>query len=96
MVMNADGTDARRLTQPDEIARQASWSPDGRQFVYSMRSETFDLWLMRTDGSDKTLLLALSGDEAKPVFSPDGQHIAFVCSGCLGQQSSLFVISMSP
>ncbi len=93
-VMNADGTDPKRLTEPDEIARQASWNPDGRVFVYSMKSETFDLWLMRTDGSEKTLLLALSGDEAKPVFSPDGNHIAFVCSGCRGEQSSLYVMSM--
>ncbi len=93
MVMNADGTNASRLTAGDDIARQASWNPNGQELVYSVRSETFDLWLMGTDGSDKMLLLALNGDEAKPVFSPDGLHIAFVCSGCSGQQSSLYVMS---
>jgi tricorn protease len=58
-------TDTRMLSQPavggDRIA-----------FAYAG-----DLWSARTDGSDVRRLTSALGDEASPVFSPDGRWIAF-------------------
>ncbi|HEX9895240.1 MAG TPA: hypothetical protein VGA78_15030, partial [Gemmatimonadales bacterium] len=58
-------TDTRLLSQPavggDRIA-----------FAYAG-----DLWTARTDGNDVRRLTTAVGDEAAPVFSPDGQWIAF-------------------
>ena len=91
-LMNADGTDRKRLTSSDETSRQASWGPDGDQLVYSKMTETFDLWIMSTDGTGAMQLTSLAGDEAKPVFSPDGKLIVFVCFGCENETlSSLHV-----
>ena len=93
-LMNADGTDRKRLTSSDETSRQASWGPDGDQLVYSKMTETFDLWIMSTNGTGAMQLTSLAGDEAKPVFSPDGKLIVFVCFGCENETlSSLHVIS---
>jgi tricorn protease len=58
-------TDTRMLSQPavggDRIA-----------FVYAG-----DLWTARSDGSAARRLTSALGDEASPVFSPDGRWIAF-------------------
>ena len=96
-VMDSDGSDGIALTNPDEdgISRQASWSHDGETIVYSSRKfGDFDIWTMNADGSDKHRITGLPGDEAKPVWSPDGRSIAFVCADCRGTVGSdLYVIS---
>ena len=96
-VMEKDGQNSVALTNPDEdgISRQASWSSDGKQFAYASRKNgDFDIWTMNTDGSNKRRITRISGDEAKPVWSPDGRSIVFVCSDCRGAVGSdLYIIS---
>ena len=90
-VMNSDGSDSLALTDPaiDGPSRQASWSTDGSRFVYSSKKAgDFDLWIMDVNGDNKQKITSIQGDEAKPVFSPDGNTIAFVCSNCNGSESS--------
>lgn len=94
--MDVDGTNTVALTNPkmDGVSRQASWSADSEQFVYSSKKAgDFDIWIMNTDGDGKARITSIPGDEAKPVFSPDGDTIAFVCSECFGTiGSDLYVI----
>lgn len=96
-IMDKDEKNNIALTNPDtdNASRQASWSSDGKQFVYSSRKlGDFDIWTMDTDGSNKTRITSIRGAEAKPVWSPDGQSIAFVCSDCRGAVGSdLYIIS---
>lgn len=94
-VMDRDGRGRIRLTSDFDIARQASWSHDGRRFVYSSRKAgSFDLWTMDVDGSRKARITDIAGDEAKPVWSPNNEKIAFVCSDCFNTTGSdLYVIS---
>jgi len=96
-VMEKDGQNSVALTNPDEdgISRQASWSSDGKQFAYASRKNgDFDIWTMNTDGSNKRRITRIPGDEAKPVWSPDGRSIVFVCSDCRGAVGSdLYIIS---
>jgi len=92
-VMNANGNGNVNLTSLSGISRQASWSPDGKELVYSSKTDTFDIWIMNSNGTGKRRITFLDGDEAKPVFSPDGNKIAFICSGCQNDGSSLYLVS---
>lgn len=60
-----DVTDTRLLTQPAISARNIA-------FVYSE-----DLWVADQDGKNPRRLTSDTGVESNPVFSPDGQTIAF-------------------
>jgi hypothetical protein len=58
-----------------------AWSPDGTRLAYVRASghcpEQGDIWILNADGADAHLLLALSGDERHPTWSPDSKQIAF-------------------
>ena len=84
-VMNADGSDPRRLTSTPGRDIQPAFSPDGARIVHiGTRSTTSQnaVWSMNADGSAPQLLVA-GGDNifaplnANPVYSPDGTRIAF-------------------
>ena len=70
-VMNADGSDAVRLTTGDD--NDPAWSPDGRRIAF-VRGD--DIHVMNADGSD-AVRLTRSGDDNSPAWSPDGRRIAF-------------------
>jgi len=53
-VMNADGSDLRRITTRERpwMDETPSWMPDGKRIVFqSTRSGRFDVWIMNADGS---------------------------------------------
>jgi TolB protein len=83
-VMDPDGTNLRRLTDDDFGDWFAKLSPDGKRIVFdSNRARgadeplfTSDLFLMKADGKDLTLLTR--GSSA--TWSPDGKYIAFHAS----------------
>lgn len=51
-VMDADGSDVRRLTRGPERDTQASWSPDGRKILFSSdRGGFLQVHVMNVDGS---------------------------------------------
>jgi serine/threonine protein kinase/Tol biopolymer transport system component len=56
-----------------------SLSPDGKTFVYAAQaSGNWDIFVHRVGGRNPTNLTAGStAGETQPVFSPDGEHIAF-------------------
>jgi Tol biopolymer transport system component len=61
-VVNADGTDAQPVSGGPSFAEHPKWSPDGRWIAYqeqtawgstgSRDDSSYDLWLVRPDGSD--------------------------------------------
>ena len=83
--MNADGTNARRLTNNAASDGQPSRSPDGRRVAFtSNRDGNFEIYTINADGSGTPQRLTNDGgpaDEAprdtNPVFSPDGQKIVW-------------------
>jgi Tol biopolymer transport system component len=105
-VVNADGTDARPLDAEHRYAEHPRWSPGGGWIAYQVQTSThvrsgtrahttYDLWLVRPDGSGRRRLVRDDGDvvNANPVYhvamgawawSPDGRSIAYVCCDELG------------
>jgi Tol biopolymer transport system component len=79
-VVNADGSDERRLTRTPESDGSPAWSPDGRKiaFVRSVRNRygipaREEVWVMNADGSGQRAL----GRGGGPAWSSDGRKIAF-------------------
>ena len=72
-VMNADGTDQRRLT----AGLSPAWSPDGSLIAFAGPSGASGLiTLIRPDGTGLRQLPNTDGGEY-PTWSPDGTRIAF-------------------
>lgn len=76
VVMNADGSDPVVLTQQED--RMPSWSPDGTKIAFvSIRTGTWELYVMNADGTGQMRLTDNYRAEAAPAWSPDGRKIAF-------------------
>jgi len=81
-VMNADGSDPRRLTDHPFSDTSPAWSPDGTQIAFvSSRARNRDIYIMNFDGSNLRQLTDQPADELNPVWSPDGTRIGFVLLG---------------
>ena len=56
-VMNADGTNLKKLTDNTAVDAAPSWSPDGGKIVFtSDRSGSFELYRMNADGSQQQII----------------------------------------
>jgi Tol biopolymer transport system component len=57
-VMNADGSNVRRLTSDSSIDDDPAWSPDGTKiaFVSNRDRDNGDIYVMNADGSGQTRL----------------------------------------
>jgi TolB protein len=65
-VMNADGTDVRRITEV--FGQFAVWSPDGRYIAFTPAPG--GIYVMRPDGSDLTLIPIETPDPLFPDWIP--------------------------
>lgn len=96
-VMDFDGSHQHQVTDdPDNDYFQPSWSPDGSRMVVSRCSHFFgtcDIDVMRADGSSIHKLVGGFWHNAQPVFSPDGEEIAFT-SDRGGYDSLLWIVEV--
>ena len=78
-VMDADGSNVRRLTTDAEQDYQPAWSADGSRIAFVReRTRTSDLYVMNADGSNERPLTSLfTSVNREPAWSPDGRKIAF-------------------
>ncbi len=78
---NRQPGDSKALTRGAESARQAVWSPDGKQIAFARtvkgKSQVF---VMPLDGGEAYQLTTLPYGAGSPVFSPDGKRILFTSS----------------
>jgi Tol biopolymer transport system component len=76
-VINLDGTKRAILTSGR--GRDISVSPDGQQLLYSADDGgNFNLFLLKTSGGNPSYLTSAPASEIQPVWSPNGQQIAFI------------------
>jgi TolB protein len=81
-VLDADGTDLRRVTPMRLNAGNPDWSPDGRRIVFNSSYEgqgAVELYTVRPDGSGLRRLRnePRNSFAFEPVWSPNGRRIAF-------------------
>jgi Tol biopolymer transport system component len=77
VLMRADGSETRRLTDDPFKDRIPVWSPDGKTLVFmSTRSGRWELWQIGEDGSGLRQMTDLEGDVMWAAFAPDGKRLA--------------------
>ncbi|MCY2965519.1 MAG: biopolymer transporter Tol [Planctomycetota bacterium] len=73
-----DGTGMKRLTDAPGYDAEGSFSPDGKQIVFtSTRDGDPDIYIMDADGSNVRQVTNAPGYDGGPFFSPDGKWIVF-------------------
>lgn len=81
-VMNADGTNQRRVTNLGGANFAPFFHPDGRHILFASnhsdpRSRNFDLYLIGLDGSGLERVTTHAEFDAFPMFSPDGTQLVW-------------------
>jgi TolB protein len=78
-VANADGTDARNLTNNEAFDGWPEWSPDGTRLVFASNrgGTSYRIYVMDSDGSRVQLVANTVGRATAPHWSPDGSRIYF-------------------
>lgn len=82
-IANADGSDAKQITNLGQANWAPNFMPDGRVIFCSnheyKRGFPFNMYTMNADGSNMVKISRDKGFDAFPMFSPDGKKIVF-CS----------------
>ena len=79
-IMNADGSNVRRLTDAPGYDGGPFFSPDGKRIVWRHFDESgmiADVWTMKTDGSDKRRITDFKSMSWAPYYHPSGKYIIF-------------------
>ncbi len=88
-IMDADGANARQLTQEDfRLLNNPYWSPDGqyiaarKHFTTSRSLGTGEIWIYHRNGGGGVAVVERPDEEhqkelGEPTFSPDGRYIYF-------------------
>jgi Tol biopolymer transport system component len=83
-VMNADGSDQRKLAS----GANPTWSPDGAWIAFAMgRDHGADLWKIHPDGTGLAQLTNSTGWNELPAWSPDGSRLAFL------RENAIYVVN---
>ena len=87
MVMRADGSEKRQLTQNGAANFAPYFHPNGRQIIFASnvnnpnpRSPNFDLFLINRDGSGLQQITFDEGFDGFPMFTNDGKQLIWASS----------------
>ncbi len=70
-VMDAGGSNLRRVTKDDGIDMNPAWSPDGQWLVFaSNRDGDFDIYVVQADGKGLRKLTDNTAGDIEPAWSP--------------------------
>ena len=81
-VANADGSDARQVTNLDGASFAPYFTPDASRILFSTshhdpQGREFDIFAIDVDGSNLEQITFKPGFDGFPMFSPDGKWLAF-------------------
>ena len=86
-VMNSDGTDVERLTDPSYASESPKWDKQRDKIIFVSNKDTsfgqewnsrYEIWSMNSDGTNSTRLTYNSFYDHNPCWSPDGTKIVFI------------------
>ena len=78
-VMNADGSEARQLTDGSYRDGSPAWIKDGSRIAFlSNEDGSSQVWEMKPDGSERRQLTRYDKDIEGFAFSPDGSKLLFI------------------
>lgn len=74
-----DGSSAYvQLTPSNDDCRQPNWSPNGDKILYQkFEAGQWDIWIIDTNGTNKSRVTSGTGDKTDACFTQDGQYILF-------------------
>jgi Tol biopolymer transport system component len=93
-VMNANGSDVRRLTDKPGYDGGPFFSPDGRRIIWRHFEENgmiADVWTMNADGSDKRRITDFKSMSWAPFYHPSGKYVIFTSNKFGFENFELFI-----
>jgi Tol biopolymer transport system component len=97
-VANADGSEARRVTDLASASFAPIFTPDGERIIFSSNFEgeggrTFELYLINVDGSGLERVTHSGDFNSFPMFSPDGSRLVWASNrhGSGPRETNLFI-----
>ncbi|MDP9099658.1 MAG: M28 family peptidase [Verrucomicrobiota bacterium] len=94
-IMNAKGTNVRRLTTEPGYDGGPFFSPDGSRIVWRHFDETgmiADVWTMKLDGSDKRRVTDFKSMSWAPFYHPTGDYFIFTSNKLGFENFELFLV----
>ena len=94
-IMNADGSNVRRLTNAPGYDGGPFFSPDGQRIVWRHFDESgviADVWTMKTDGSDKRRITDFKAMSWAPFYHPSGKYFIFTSNKLGFENFELFIV----
>jgi Tol biopolymer transport system component len=84
-VGNADGSNAKQITNFGCASFAPQFTPDGKRIVFASNknkcdSREFELFMVDADGGNLRQITSFGGFTSFPEFSPDGKRILFTSS----------------
>ncbi len=81
-VMDADGENAKTITEVKGSIFSPAWSPDGNRIAYSVQREKSYpvIYIQNVSGGGASVIANYKGSNLSPAFSPDGSKILFSSS----------------
>lgn len=79
-IMNADGSNVKRLTHTNTYDGGPFFSPDGKRIVwrrFSANGREAEVFTMNIDGSDQKQITRLNALSWAPFYHPSGEYIIF-------------------
>ena len=94
-IMNADGSNVRRLTSEAGYDGGPFFSPDGQRIVWRHFEENgmiADVWTMKLDGSDKRRVTDFKSMSWAPFYHPSGDYFIFTSNKLGFENFELFLV----
>jgi Tol biopolymer transport system component len=94
-LMNADGSDQKRLTHSPGYDGGPFFSPDGRRILwrrFDKKGATADVYTMKLDGSDVRRLTDFGSMSWAPFFHPTGKYVIFTSNKLGFSNFELFLV----
>ncbi len=102
-VMNADGSNKRRITNINKATFAPYFFPDGKRIIFSSnmddaRGRNFELYAVNVDGSNLERITYNDQFDGFPMFSPDGKKIVFCSNRNAAKQgdTNVFIADWQP